>query len=854
MNHALLGSKILHSMQAYKREREEFKVNWPRTHSVLRNNKKPGDVQYIIFPNKKRKIIWDFFIGALILESVIIVPLRLGFSVDAKGLAIVFDVLVDICFGLDMVLTFFTAYEKDNVMIMEHKRICKNYLKTWFAIDFMSTFPFDKIIPLLLEGISPGALRSIKLVRALRLFRLLKLFRVARLNRKIKDAKIDESIHPVVYDLLGLFFWIFIMSHVLCCGFFYFSECDESEGDWLSCGKPDLTSKYILSMYWTVATILSVGYGDVYLISNSGRLFSIFVIFLGAIIFGFLVSTVQTSARNWDKQETERLNRLSQVREYIYEKKVTGALRKEMSNHFEYYYTNKANFSEEAIVLEMPIMLRQYALENTKTPLMNLNFFKLASLDIIMEVVPHLHPFITKKGEYIYREGEFCVDMIFVISGLVEAFKRKYASGERGNFLVGKTHVVISNSLLFIFKCPLLYRCPSGLYETGSEFGMGRAINCRTVSWASFRSCDKCDLMWLSNTSIRQLMECNNTIRKMFESESQREDELIEIIEKRVSSEFEFQDQKVYNSRSIKSSFRVPNNVIHNNVSIINIRAATRIIQIVDRIDEEIEEPVQTFKTLIVAGKNINGQDNIVHRQETTAEMWQRWIINPRCPYKLYFDLVIAVMVIASCMTIPYRMGFGITATLEWSIFDGITEFYFCLDMVFAFFTALEYKDGTLDTSLKKISVSYLRTWFIIDFFSAVPLYRLASGGSSVGVLVRLLKALKLGRLFRLFKVFKFARIMKLLEISNHEFIPNEFIAIENSFGLLFKLLCMLCFTTHIISCIFSWISLNNEGPSWASEAEDADGSLKRYVAALYWTYTTMATVGMLIISLLLLS
>ena len=377
------------------------------------------------------------------MESVIVVPLRLGFHLEAHGAAFVFDTFVDLCFGVDMVLTFFTAYEHEGITIMDHTMICKNYLKTWFTIDFLSTFPFDLIIPVLLEGISPGTLRSIKLVRTLRLFRLLKLFRVARLNRKVKDAKIEDIFHPVVYDILILFFWIFIMAHVVCCGFYFFSECESHESDWQLCGKDDLTSKYILSMYWTVATILSVGYGDVYLQSNGGRLYANFVIFLGSITFGILVSTVQSSAKNWDKQETERTSKLNQVRDYIYEMKVIGSLRSRMNFHFEHYYAHKDNGSEEAALLDMPIILRQYALTHSKKHLMQLNFFKLLSVDVTMEIVPHLNPFLTKTGDYVYREGEFCVDMFFLVSGLVEAYKSSHDCGSEGNYLVGECMVCL---------------------------------------------------------------------------------------------------------------------------------------------------------------------------------------------------------------------------------------------------------------------------------------------------------------------------------------------------------------------------------------------------------------------------
>jgi hypothetical protein len=348
--------------------------------------------------------------------------------------------------------------------------------------------------------------------------------------------------------------------------------------------------------------------------------------------------------------------------------------------------------------------------------------------------------------------------------------------------------------------------------------------------------------MWISNLSVQHLMESSKAIKEAFEDKAQQELEhmntVIDNIRKVMTS------NEVNKRGTVMGAFTIPNCVMHNNLEVVNLETAQQILENVELIDVEVVVVTATFKTLRVDGKNSKGKDNYVYQQETTTDLSDRWIINPHCNYKLYFDLIIVLMVFTSSVTVPYRMGFGITPTFEWSVFDGITEVFFCVDLVLAFFTAYELKDATLNTIPKQICSRYLRSWFLIDFLSAVPFYRMASGQSSVGVLVRLLKTLKLGRLVRLFKMFKFARILKLLQVSNQEYLPNEFIAIENSFGDVLSLLFYLGFTTHILACVFSWISLNNHGPSWASEAEDVDSTFERYIAALYWTYATMATVG----------
>ncbi len=56
-------------------------------------------------------------------------------------------------FWVDIFLNFFMAYEKDDRRV-EHgrKNIVINYLSGWFLIDFVSVFPFDKVIQAMEEN------------------------------------------------------------------------------------------------------------------------------------------------------------------------------------------------------------------------------------------------------------------------------------------------------------------------------------------------------------------------------------------------------------------------------------------------------------------------------------------------------------------------------------------------------------------------------------------------------------------------------------------------------------------------------------------------------------------------------
>ena len=57
-----------------------------------------------------------------------------------------------------------------------------------------------------------------------------------------------------------------------------------------------LSIKYVASIYWTIATVMSVGYGDVSATNNLERMFSIFSQIVGAAIFGTILVTASAFA------------------------------------------------------------------------------------------------------------------------------------------------------------------------------------------------------------------------------------------------------------------------------------------------------------------------------------------------------------------------------------------------------------------------------------------------------------------------------------------------------------------------------------------------------------------------------
>jgi hypothetical protein len=103
---------------------------------------------WIFHPHAYYRRMWDGFAIMLIIYNAFFIPYNLAFITVSTGTP-PFDRAVDCFFGLDIILNFCTGYQQSattgGAVIMVPTKIAKNYIKSWFVVDFVSTFPFDLI-------------------------------------------------------------------------------------------------------------------------------------------------------------------------------------------------------------------------------------------------------------------------------------------------------------------------------------------------------------------------------------------------------------------------------------------------------------------------------------------------------------------------------------------------------------------------------------------------------------------------------------------------------------------------------------------------------------------------------------
>jgi potassium voltage-gated channel Eag-related subfamily H protein 7 len=192
----------------------------------------------------------------------------------------------------DLLLNFVSAYIDDETgeLKVDLKEIAMHYLKTWLLFDLASSLPWDRMFCSAVDGADSNSVYS----RAVKILRLIKVLRFVRMLRIA--GRLDDLLGSWASDIIRLLKFLGILllcGHICACiwhGVIATNGCrvpaadapsstvvcgcegDDSqcqEWNWLLKYDPAVyrgnssSARYLVSVYYSVVTLTTLGYGDV---------------------------------------------------------------------------------------------------------------------------------------------------------------------------------------------------------------------------------------------------------------------------------------------------------------------------------------------------------------------------------------------------------------------------------------------------------------------------------------------------------------------------------------------------------------------------------------------------------------
>ncbi|KAM4598219.1 potassium voltage-gated channel subfamily H member 4a [Polymixia lowei] len=434
------GRSVLHQLTNLFSRRGKGKL----TNSVFR---KPSLPEYKVAAVKKSRFIllhysvskalWDWLILLATFYVAVTVPYDVCFVSHDGGddrdsvprSAVSSDVAVEMLFILDIILNFRTSYvSQSGQVVYDARSIYLHYCTTWFFVDLIAALPFD-----LLYAFNITVTSLVHLLKTVRLLRLLRLLQ--KLDRYSQYSAVVLTLLMSVFALLA---------HWMACVWYIIGRKEIESSDpvtwdigWLqelgkrletpyvnsTSGGPSTASAYIASLYFTLSSLTSVGFGNVCANTDAEKIFSICVMLMGALMHAVVFGNVTAIIQRMYSRRSLYHTRMKDLKDFIRVHRLPQQLKQRMLEYFQATWSVNNGINANELLHDFPDELRADIAMHLNKDILQLPVFERASRGCLRSLSLHIKTSFCAPGEYLIRQGDALQANYFVCSGSLEVLK-----------------------------------------------------------------------------------------------------------------------------------------------------------------------------------------------------------------------------------------------------------------------------------------------------------------------------------------------------------------------------------------------------------------------------------------------
>ncbi|CAJ1076187.1 potassium voltage-gated channel subfamily H member 4a [Xyrichtys novacula] len=394
--------------------------------------------RFILLHYSISKALWDWLILLATFYVAVAVPYDICFVSHDEGSehhslisrsTIGTDIAVEMLFILDIILNFRTTYvSQSGQVVYDTRSIYLHYCTTWFFVDLIAALPFD-----LLYVFNITVTSLVHLLKTVRLLRLLRLLQ--KLDRYSQYSAVVLTLLMSVFALLA---------HWMACVWYVIGRQEIESSDpvtwdigWLqelgkrldtpyinsTMGGPSMPSAYIASLYFTLSSLTSVGFGNVCANTDAEKIFSICIMLIGALMHAVVFGNVTAIIQRMYSRRSLYHTRMKDLKDFIRVHRLPQQLKQRMLEYFQATWSVNNGINANELLHDFPDELRADIAMHLNKDILQLPVFERASRGCLRSLSLHIKTSFCAPGEYLIRHGDALQANYFVCSGSLEVLK-----------------------------------------------------------------------------------------------------------------------------------------------------------------------------------------------------------------------------------------------------------------------------------------------------------------------------------------------------------------------------------------------------------------------------------------------
>jgi CRP-like cAMP-binding protein len=386
---------------------------------------KGNKVKGIIFPwSAKYKAWWWLTVmGAAVttfFETFQIAFASAALSYPFTGRHYIIEYILAILFFTDIIANFNLAYynSRDEV-VFERKAIARNYLSGKFWIDFVAFFPFQFVALIVTDQLG----EETEFTQYLLLFRLLRLLRTYRISDFFEILQFDTRISLFGLTMIRNFAAALVWTHMAACMLYFISRRSFLNGYETFLGEDfeelDEFESYVTSLYWSIVTFATVGYGDFAAANSAERIWAMFYMLSNIVIQAWIIGSItllliKKDEKTGNYRDTlETLDQYSQI--HSFDQEFHRRLKTQLQLDF-----NTREIADESVLKFFPASMRRKVLRRLYTPfLANTELMNGVRQQFVDAFLSSCCVEIFSPGEEILRRNAISSDLYLLVGGII---------------------------------------------------------------------------------------------------------------------------------------------------------------------------------------------------------------------------------------------------------------------------------------------------------------------------------------------------------------------------------------------------------------------------------------------------
>ncbi|XP_062118093.1 potassium channel SKOR-like isoform X2 [Humulus lupulus] len=378
--------------------------------------------QLVIHPDNWWYVVWTHFILIWAVYSSFFTPLEFGFFRGLPEDLFLLDIAGQFAFLLDIVVRFFVAYRDfhSHRMVYDRKLIALRYLKSRFTVDILGCLPWDYIYK------ASGRKEPVRYLLCIRLSR------ACRVTEFFEKLEKDTRMNYMFTKIVKLFVVELYCTHTAACILYYLATTVEPSQEgytWIGSLKMgdysysqfreiNLWKRYITSLYFSIVTMATVGYGDVHAVNVREMIFIMIYISLDMILGAYLLGNIAALVVKGSNTEKFR-DKMADLIKYMNRNKLDKHTSKKIKDHLRLQFDR--SYTEASGLQDIPISIRHKISQNLyESYIKQTSLFKGCSTGFIKQIAISVHEEFFLPGEVIIEQGNVIDQLYIVCHGALE--------------------------------------------------------------------------------------------------------------------------------------------------------------------------------------------------------------------------------------------------------------------------------------------------------------------------------------------------------------------------------------------------------------------------------------------------